>query len=312
MTLSDSAIRPAAPATHRPSRPRPGPTARPTAAAPHRVTNIGHFVALGDSITAGLGDGVSMGRDRCRNNGSVLDGRGWAALLAGCLDPTPGVRFTNLATTGATAADVRRSQLPVALRLQPDLASVIAGMNDLLRPGFDPLALRHELVWTVGRLRAAGVTVLTAKLHDPGRMLRLPGLLRRRLSERVDRLNAAVDAAAGDDPGVLVVDLSTHDEVYLPTTFDVDRVHPGPRGHRLLARAFAECLVAAGAPVVAMPVLDTPSTSPSRLDHAVWLAAVGVPWLAGRCRHHINGGRDVATAPRGNVTGTRGPAGCRR
>jgi hypothetical protein len=166
---------------------------------------------------------------------------------------------------------------------------VIAGMNDLIKPRFDPLALRHNLVWTVGRLRTAGVVVLTAKLHDPGRLLRLPGPLHRRLTERVAELNAAVDAAAGGDPGVLVVDLSMHDEAYLPSTFDVDRVHPGPRGHRLLAREFAERLAAAGAPIATLPSLEGPPSRPSRLDHAVWLAAVGVPWLLGRTTRPLLG-----------------------
>jgi lysophospholipase L1-like esterase len=274
------------------------------------MTRVSHFVALGDSITAGLGDGVSMGRDRGRNNGPALHGRGWAAVLANCFDPAAGVAFTNLATTGATATDVRRRQLPVALCLEPDLVSVIAGMNDLLKPSFDPLLLRQDLVWTVGRLRAAGVTVLTAKLHDPTRLLRLPGPLRRRLAARVLELNAAVDAAAGTDPGVLVVDLSAHDEVYRPTTFDVDRVHPGPYGHRLLAQVFAERLAAAGAPIVRMPAATYPTPPrPSRLDHAVWLACVGVPWLVGRCLLRLDGGaRRLPAAGTGRIGQVQVPA----
>ena len=51
------------------------------------------FVALGDSITAGMGDPVPGGW------------RGWAALLAGTL-PQP--ELHNLATLGALAADVER------------------------------------------------------------------------------------------------------------------------------------------------------------------------------------------------------------
>ncbi len=240
------------------------------------------FVALGDSITAGLGDGVSMGRDRRDASGAVLRGRGWAARMAGCLGPPELVRFTNLATTGATATDVRRCQVPAATALRPDVASIIAGMNDLLRPSFDSLRLRHDLVWSVGALRACGAVVLIARIHDPGRVFRLPGPMRRRLTRRVDVLNAAVDAAAGSDPGVGVVDLADHPEVYRLTTFDVDRVHPGPRGHQLLARAFVERLAAIGVPVAELPAVAPDGPCPSSLDHAMWLASVGAPWLLGR------------------------------
>jgi lysophospholipase L1-like esterase len=239
------------------------------------------FVALGDSITAGLGDGVSMGRDR-RGDGALLHGRGWAARMAGSLGPPGTVRFANLATTGATATEVRRHQVPAAAALRPEVASLIAGMNDLLRPSFDPLRLRHDLVWSVGALRACGAVVLMARLHDPGRVLRLPGPVRRRLTRRVGVLNAAVDAASGSDPGVGVVDLADHPEVYRLTTFDVDRVHPGPRGHQLLARAFAERLCALGVPIAEPPADAPDGPCPSSFDHAVWLASVGAPWLFGR------------------------------
>jgi lysophospholipase L1-like esterase len=248
-----------------------------------RLDRVRCFVALGDSITAGLGDGISMGRDRRRYGGSaILRGRGWAPQMATCLGPEGQVRFTNLATTGATATDVRRCQVPAAIALSPDVAAIIAGINDMLRPSFDPLRLRHDLVWSVGALRACGALVLMARLHDPGRVFRLPAPLRRRLTRRVAALNAAVDAAAGSDPGVGIVDLADHPEVYRLTTFDVDRVHPGPRGHQLLARAFAERLVAMGVPIAELPAVTVDGPCPSSFDHAVWLASVGAPWLLGR------------------------------
>ncbi|HUL26198.1 MAG TPA: GDSL-type esterase/lipase family protein [Streptosporangiaceae bacterium] len=81
------------------------------------------FTALGDSITLGLGDPAPAG-----------GWRGWAVFLAGGL---PAGQLHNLATTGAQAADVERTQLPRALELRPDVASVVVGINDTLRRGFD-------------------------------------------------------------------------------------------------------------------------------------------------------------------------------
>jgi lysophospholipase L1-like esterase len=83
------------------------------------------FVALGDSITVGMGDPAPEGGGW----------RGWAALLAASLHQPV---IHNLATLGALAVDVERTQLPAATELKPDVASVVVGINDTLRGNFDP------------------------------------------------------------------------------------------------------------------------------------------------------------------------------
>ena len=113
------------------------------------------FAALGDSITVGMGDPAPGG-----------GWRGWAALLAGTL-PQP--ELHNLATLGALAADVERAQLPAAMALRPDVASVVVGINDTLRGDFDPERTGASVDRTVAALRAAGAEVLTMRLPDPGR-----------------------------------------------------------------------------------------------------------------------------------------------
>ena len=100
------------------------------------------FTALGDSITLGLGDPAPAG-----------GWRGWAVFLA---EGLPGGQLHNLATTGAQAADVERSQLPRALELRPDVASVVVGINDTLRRGFDPVRVHAALAHVIGSLSAAG------------------------------------------------------------------------------------------------------------------------------------------------------------
>src|SRR6201986_1783119 len=82
------------------------------------------IVTLGDSITLGMGDPAAAG-----------GWRGWASLLAAGL-PKP--ELHNLAAIGAQAKHVERDQLPTALLLRPHVASVIVGINDTLRAGFDP------------------------------------------------------------------------------------------------------------------------------------------------------------------------------
>ncbi|CAO5180496.1 Lysophospholipase L1-like esterase [Frankia sp. AiPs1] len=265
-------------------------------------TTAARFVALGDSITVGLGDGVTMGREH--RGAAPAPTRGFAARFADLLGASGAVDYTNLATTGATARDVRLRQLPAALALSPQLATVVAGMNDILKPAFDPLRLRQDLIWTVSRLRVEGVTVLTATMPDPGRLLRLPAPLARLLADRVGQLNAAVYAAARHDTGVLVVDLGHHPAVRRRSSFDVDRVHPGPYGHQLIAQAFAQRLAQSGvllggtratgatggpsrfaalAPLEAGTTGAADITAPGAVRHAYWLVRVGMPWLVGRC-----------------------------
>jgi lysophospholipase L1-like esterase len=143
------------------------------------------FTALGDSITVGMGDPVEGGW------------RGWAALLAGSLDQP---ELYNLATLGALAADVERHQLPAAVALAPDVASVIVGINDTLRGDFDPERTGASIGRTVAALRAAGAEVLTTRLPDPGQMFGLPGALARPLARRIRAVNAAVDPRAVEPP----------------------------------------------------------------------------------------------------------------
>src|ERR1700750_2618021 len=131
------------------------------------------FAALGDSITVGMGD--------------PAPGRGWAALLASTL-PQP--ELHNLATLGALSADVERAQLPAALALRPDVASVVVGINDTLRGDFDPERTGTCVGRTVAALRAAGGAGLPMRLRAPGQMFGLRGARARPLARRMRAVNA--------------------------------------------------------------------------------------------------------------------------
>ena len=107
------------------------------------------FVALGDSITLGVGDPVRVLAESGKPRRAW---RGWAALLA---EGLPEPAMYNLAGNGACIADVELHQLPQALPLQPDVASVVVGVNDTLRPNFDVSRIESAASHTIGALRAA-------------------------------------------------------------------------------------------------------------------------------------------------------------
>jgi lysophospholipase L1-like esterase len=197
------------------------------------------FVALGDSLTEGVGDPVPGGGLR-----------GWADRLAAAMATADDAfAYRNLARRGLQTEDVRRTQLEAALRLRPDLASVLVGMNDLLDPQFDPARYRRELEGIVSPLRERGADVLTATFPDVTAFSPLPA---RFLTGIRARLHAASEAVRGvaAGRGALCLDLEALPEARQRVIMSVDRLHPGPRGHVLMAQAFARLLEErAGVPV---------------------------------------------------------------
>lgn len=225
------------------------------------------IVTLGDSITVGMGDPAPGG-----------GWRGWAQLLAdGLSDP----ELHNLAVLGAQARHVERDQLPVALELQPDVASVIVGINDTLRAGFDPVRTGQSFARTVAALRASGATVLTMRLPDPARMFGLPDGLARPLSRRMVAVNAELDRVAARY-GTLHWDASADAATYDRLNWSVDRLHPNERGHRLIARRFWDALDAVDLPLGPQPSLVPTSPPPTRREEMKWMATKGTAWFMRR------------------------------
>ncbi|WP_432075956.1 SGNH/GDSL hydrolase family protein [Streptomyces wuyuanensis] len=245
-----------------------GPAPAPTAASCARVLR---FASLGDSLTEGVGDRV---------DGSW---RGWAALLAQGLGAAGGhAEFRNFAVSGALSRDVHETQTPAALAYSPDLASVIVGVNDTLRHGFDIHDLAVRLDGVCAALSGSGTRLLTACLPDPGAMLALPAPLARPLARRQRAVNAVVHVLS-ERYGAVHLHLADASWVEDRSLWSADRLHPGERGHRAIARRFHELLTARGLALGAAPGSEPEQPAPSRTAKAVWLATAGTGWVARRC-----------------------------
>ena len=230
------------------------------------------FVALGDSITVGLGDPMP---DRTW--------RGWAGLLADSLGAD--VDFHNVAELGAQTHTAIARQLPTALRLLrhargPTIAAAVIGVNDTLRGSFDLNRTGRAMHEVVHALHQAGATVLTCALPDPGRMFGLPRPLARQLARRVRAVNAVTGALAAQY-GTVHFDAANHPHTYERRMWSVDRLHPSERGHRLLARSFGAILRERG---VVVHELDPEPTNPppTRLASLRWLTTKGTRWVLDR------------------------------
>jgi lysophospholipase L1-like esterase len=234
---------------------------------------VAGLAVLGDSAAVGLGDPLPDG-----------GWRGFGPLLAAALGTAGEARYTNLSFTGARIGGLRHRQLPAALAARPDVAVILAGMNDTLRSDFDPVALHDDLDVTVSTLQASGAVVVTTRFHQHGQVFRLPGPLRRALHHRVGQLNDAIEQVV-TRRGALCLDLHLMPGVYDTTAWSVDRLHPSELGHRLLASSFAGLLAGAG---IAVPhPVDLACSGGRQLTtahHVAWLVCRGVPWLARRGR----------------------------
>src|SRR4051812_40344136 len=185
------------------------------------------YVALGDSQTEGLGDG---------DDRTGL--RGWADRLAEQLAAaSPGLEYANLAVRGHLAAQVHAGQLGPALALRPDLATVVAGVNDLLRPRFDADEVAGHLEAMFAALTAQGALVATLTFPDIARITPLA----RPISSRAAALNHRIRAAALRH-GVIVAETSHHPVVTDPRLWTQDRLHASPLGHERIAAAVAHAL----------------------------------------------------------------------
>ncbi|RDI63489.1 SGNH/GDSL hydrolase family protein [Nocardia pseudobrasiliensis] len=249
----------------------------------HGSLSFTRFVALGDSQTEGIGDPDGIG--------GYL---GWAdrfATLLAAVDPRLG--YANLAIRGRLAGQIRDEQLAPALALAPDLAAVVAGMNDLIRPRFDPEAVLSEIDTMIAALTAAGARVITFTFPDIGGIA--PFL--RPIAARVRVMNDRIRELA-QRPGVVLVDFEPVRAAVDRRVWAEDRLHLNPLGHDLVARAVAEALGlpgADGAWRAPMPP-DPRGFGEAFVGELRWAGLHMAPWVARRLRGISRG--DGVTAKR--------------
>ncbi|MEV4920703.1 SGNH/GDSL hydrolase family protein [Streptomyces tirandamycinicus] len=258
------------------------------------------YVALGDSQTEGLGDGDD-----------IAGHRGWADRLAEHLARhNPGLRYANLAVRGRLASQVRAEQLAPALALRPDLVTVVAGVNDLLRPRFDADQVAGHLEAMFAALTAQGARVATLTFPDITRLIPVA----RPLGSRVNALNDRIRQAARCH-GVVVAETGHHPVVTDPRLWSPDRLHAGPLGHQRIAAAVAQVLALPGSddswtrPLPA-PAPPLPAGWQAAVAELRWTAAYLGPWLGRRLRGRSSG--DGCTAKRPHLLAVEAPPEARR
>ena len=239
---------------------------------------------MGDSFTEGIGDPEPA---------SPGGHRGWADRVAEELSRGhDDFAYANLAVRGRLLQQIVDQQLAHCLSLQPDLVTLSAGGNDLIRPGGDPDVLAERLDSVVQILSMGGATVvlfngpdtgLLGAGPDPqqgGHLQREPahrgGPARRRDRRHVVPAPAQRPADVGRGPAALLAAGPPHHRGH-GAGFAERAAHPGA------AAAPSRCRSAAGG-------RPAPGTS-------IWAREHFVPWVVRRLRHRSSGDGITAKRP---------------
>jgi lysophospholipase L1-like esterase len=243
------------------------------------------YVAVGDSSTEGLDDPDGAGGYR-----------GWADRLAEHIAAvSPGLHYANLAVRGKSAGEIRATQLAPAMAMRPDLATVVAGMNDLLRSGWDAKRVAGDVGEMVRGLRSVGATVITFTIPDVSRRMRLG----RTLTAKTAALNVEIQNIARET-GAVLLDLAAYELADDPRMWAVDRIHGNPEGHARIAAALAHLLELPGATAGSLTEA-LPKEARRRRDLLVedlsWVARFVAPWAWRRLRGRTTGDGISAKRP---------------
>ncbi|MBW8739189.1 MAG: SGNH/GDSL hydrolase family protein [Streptomyces turgidiscabies] len=238
-------------------------------------TSYTSLVAVGDSFTEGMSDRLPDGTYR-----------GWADLLAARMAArTPGFRYANLAVRGKLIAQIAAEQVPVAVALEPDVITLVGGLNDTLRPKCDMGRVRGLLEEAVEQLAPACKQLVL--MRSPGRQ----GPVMERFRPRMEELFTCVDDLASRH-GALVVDLYGAPSLGDPRLWDVDRLHLTGEGHRRVAEAVWQTLGYEAEDAewrTPVPATAPPGWGTRRVADARFARQYLLPWIGRRLTGRSSG-----------------------
>ncbi|MGW4652271.1 SGNH/GDSL hydrolase family protein [Kitasatospora sp. NPDC004289] len=249
--------------------------------------DLSSYVALGDSFTEGLND--------ARPDGLYA---GWADRLARLLAaqrPLGDFRYANLAVRGRLLDQIVDEQVPRVAEIRPDLVTLCAGGNDILRPGSDPDAVAERFEAAVVELKRHAGTVLICTGFDT-RGIPVLGMLRGKIATYNGHLRAVADRH-----GLTVADLWSLRSVHDRRAWSEDRLHLSPEGHQrvalLAARSLGLPLGPEQDPEAPWPAAPVLTTAEQRRENLQWAREFLVPWVGRRLRGESSGDNVEAKRP---------------
>ena len=236
------------------------------------------YVALGDSLTEGLGDfDFEVSRFGC----------GWADRLAELFarvayESGENFDYANLALRGSSLYEILTAQLEDALKLKPDLVTIFAGSNDFLRAAKHHPDMRALFRGAIIRLHEAGAHVVLVNTVNPVHL----GIFKH-LSHKAQAMSSLINEVAAEH-GVPVLDLFEMREFDHLQMWCDDMVHFSGHGHIRIANKAAEMLgLDQGFDEVSIEEMERPDRSPRAVLH--WVTTHVIPFLIRRLTGRSSG-----------------------
>jgi lysophospholipase L1-like esterase len=185
------------------------------------------FAVLGDSVVEEPGSFAHRVRD-------ALDAA------------RPGLAHLNAGRRNLRAAEVLDLQLSPALRFRPDLAMLVCGANDAMRPGYEARAdaVDAAMAAIVRPLQEAGARVITVSLFVMREYPTMPAWLADGFARRMRLLARRTNALAAA-LGTIHVDLSDHPAIARGDVLTgADGLHGNGHSHKIAATAVVRRLSA--------------------------------------------------------------------
>lgn len=172
--------------------------------APPEIQSTGTIVAMGDSLTEGLG---------------VSDEKTYPARLQKALrDKGYDYRVVNAGISGETSSGAR-SRMEWVLRLKADIVILETGANDGLR-GLDPELIRRNIRDIIDAFSAEGIVVVLAGMKT------FPNL-----GPAYSRMFADVYSEVGGDNDVILIPFFLEGVAGVPEMNQPDGIHPTADGY---------------------------------------------------------------------------------
>lgn len=229
------------------------------------------YVAIGDSFTEGFGDPDP------ESPGGL---RGWADRTADVLATrTVDFAYANLAVRGRLLGRIVEEQIEPAIALQPDLITISAGGNDVIRPGTDPDDIAARFDPALERLAATGATVVLFTGVDVGF-----SPVFRRIRGKVAIYNELLRGLAAKH-GALVADQWSLKSIQRADFWSEDRLHLNAFGHHEVARLVLDVLDVPNDLQPSDPApLPARSWREARVEDLHWTREHLIPWIGRRVR----------------------------
>lgn len=234
------------------------------------------YVALGDSFTEGIGD---------VDPHSPGGYRGWADRVAEQLSHgLEDFSYANLAIRGRLITQIFDEQAGPALELKPDLISLCAGGNDVIRPGGDPDAIADKLDALMRIMATSNATLLLFTGPDIRDTPVLGGI-----RGKVAIYNENVRAIA-ERYDAVVADMWSLRELHQPQMWAGDRLHFSALGHHTIAAMALDALnVPHNLEHVEPSQTEPKNWRGARRDDLIWARTHLAPWVVRRIRHQSSG-----------------------